>query len=221
MDPLVERRKIRMFSKCYKEMQTSANKSLKRGNDKVYSVKSTEEIDRFVKQIDENDNMYRNQDLELFNNVIILKRCFYGKPQLNAVNKTVVWKFIQALYSLGTGENNQVAAPASSSDLGGLGDLVNSLVNDKDSGFKDMIDDISKQLEISMKGKDINQATLVADLMSGNLQSSGIDFQSIIEQTTHRLKDKVDKGEVDIEKLKVAGDKIKSAIPMSIPKHGK
>lgn len=213
MDPLVEKRKIRLFSKSYKEMQTGVNKTLKRGNDKVYSVKSIEEIDRFVKQIDENEDLYKNQDLELFNKVVILKRCFYGKPALNAANKTVVWKFIHVLYSLGAGENKVVPIQSSSNGMGGLGDLVDSLVNDKDSGFKDMIEDISKQLEDSMKGKNIDQATLVSDLMNGNLQTSGIDFQSIIEKTTHKLKEKVDNGEVDIEKLRIAGDKIKTAIP--------
>lgn len=218
MDPIVEKRKVRFFSKCYKEMQTGVNKSLKRGNDKVYSVKSIDEIDRFVKQVDENESLYKNQDLELFNNVVILKRVFYGKPALNTANKSVVWKFIQTLYSLGKGENKQVVnVTAPTGELGALGELVNNLVNDKDSGFKDMIDDISQQLESSMKGKNIDQTNLVSDLMSGNLQSSGIDFQSIIEQTSRKLKEKVDKGEVDISKLKETGDKIKNVIPGTIP----
>lgn len=213
MDPVLEKKKINLFNKCYKEMQRGVNKTLKRGGDKVYSIKFMSEIDRFVAQIDENDTLYKNQDLDLFNQVVILKRIFYGKTALNNTNKAIVWKFIQALYSLGVGENKQIVTEVGPSDAGGLGDLINSLVNDEESGFKDMIEDISKQLENTMKGKDINQQSLVSDLMKGNLQTSGIDFQSIIEQTSQKLKEKADRGEVDFSKLKETGDKIKNILP--------
>lgn len=207
----IDKKKITLFNKCYKEMQEGVKKTLKKGNDKIYKVKSVEEIERFCRQIDENSKEYKEQNTILFDNVIILKSFFHGKPSLNNANKTIVWKYLDAMYSIGSGKKKDKTPVVKNSQ--GLENLVNSLVSDEDSGFKDMIEDISKQLENTMKGKDINQATLISDLMSGNLQSSGIDFKSIIENTTKSLKDKVDRGEVDIAKLQETGEKIKKALP--------
>jgi hypothetical protein len=212
-----ENKKIKLFNKCYKEMQNGINKTLKRGNDKVYSIKNIEDVKRFCTEIDENSALYTLRDLGMFDNVFILKRCFFGKPALNTTNKTVVWKFLDAMYSIGKGEKQIDIVEKSQGN--GLEAIVNSLVSDSNSGFSSMIDDISKKLEISMKGKTIDQSTLISDLMSGNLESCGIDFRSIIDETSKKLKERVDSGEVDISSIKEVGEKIMKVMPIkNLPK---
>lgn len=204
------KKKVKLFNRHYQDMQDGLKISLRRPRDRVYSVKTIDQVNDFSSKIEENIELYNEKNIQLFDKVLLLNRVFFGKPSLSNANKVVVWKFIEILYSLSKEENKHVATKDNNADLSSL---IGSLMNDQDSGFKSLVDDISTQVQSSIQGKNINEQQIISDLMSGNMNSSGIDFKKIIEQTSEKLKGKVDRGEIDINKLKETGDKINSIIP--------
>lgn len=204
------KKKTKLFNKVYKDMQDAVNSSLKRKWE-VHSITNHNIITRFENDIESNYKMYEDCDEKLFDKCIILSQVFKNKPKLSSKNKEVVWKYIQTLYSLAKGENKQVTRLPQKE---GLESLVESLMNNGDSGFKSIIDDISQQLQNASMGKEINQQTIVRDLMSGNLESSGIDFKKIIESTSKNLEMKIKNGEIDKDLLTQTADKIKNTLNM-------
>ena len=203
------KKKVKLFNKTFVKMQESVKVSLKKMNSKTYKIKSIADIDEFVKNIDENAELLTANDTALFTKVRVLNEFFADKPQLSKTNKTAVFKYINTLYSLGK-EEKQAVVPQipQGMDMSSLEGLVNSLMSDEKSGFKDIVSDISSQLESSLSGKDIDQTKIVSDLMSGNLKTSGIDFEQIIRNTTKKLEKRVEDGTVSIEELKATSDKI-------------
>lgn len=208
------KKKVKLFNKHYQDMQEGLKVSLKKPRDRVYNVKTIDQVNEFSKQVEDNIDLYNKKDIQLFEKVLLLQRVFFGKPSLSNANKVVIWKFIEILYSLSKEENKQIATTSSDGDLS---TLIGSLMNDQNSGFKSLVDDISSQVQSSLEGKNVNEQQIISDLMSGNMQSSGIDFRKIIEQTSQKLQGKVDRGEIDINKLKETGDKINSFIPRNNP----
>lgn len=203
-----QKKKTKLFNKIYVEMQNAMNTSFKK-KFKVHNVSSYRSLLQFEKAIDSNYKLYENCDEALFEKSIILQRLFYTKPQLSNKNKEVVWKYIQMLYSLMKEENKQIAAVHKKE---GLESLVESLMGNENSGFKTLVDDISSQLQQATLGKDINEQNIVNDLLSGNLQSSGIDFKKIIESTSKNLEKKINNGEIDREEIMKTTDKIKNTL---------
>lgn len=217
MDPkreeeLRQKKKTKLFNKIYVEMQNAMNVSLKK-KFKVHNVSSYRSLLQFEKTIDNNYEMYKNHNEQLFEKSIILNRLFYTKPQLSSKNKEVVWKYIHMMYSLIKEENKEVTVAPKKEGLEGL---VESLMNNESSGFKSIVDDISSQLQKATIGKDINEQTIVNDLLSGNLQSSGIDFKKIIESTSKNLEKKIKDGEIDKEEIMKTTDKIKNTLNISM-----
>lgn len=217
MDPKKEedlrnKKKTKLFDKIYVEMQNAMNSSFKK-KFKIHNVSSYRSLLQFEKTIDANYEMYKNHNEELFEKSIILQRLFYTKPQLSAKNKEVVWKYINTLYSLVKEENKEVTVAPKKE---GLESLVESLMNNESSGFKSIVDDISAQLQQVTVGKNINEQTIISDLLSGNLQSSGIDFKKIIESTSKNLERKINDGEIDKEEIMKTTDKIKNTLNMPI-----
>ncbi len=207
-EELRQKKKTKLFNKIYVEMQNAMNSSFKK-KFKVHNVSSYRSLLQFEKAIDSNYKMYENHDEALFEKSIILQRLFYTKPQLSNKNKEVVWKYIQTMYSLVKEENKEVVV---SPKKEGLESLVESLMNNESSGFKSIVDDISLQLQQATLGKDINEQSIVNDLLSGNLQSSGIDFKKIIESTSKNLEKKINDGEIDREEIMKTTDKIKNTL---------
>jgi hypothetical protein len=209
-EELKRKKKTKLFNKVYTDMQTAINASLKKKSE-VYTVSNHVLLVQFEKDIDSHYKMYEECDEKLFDNCNILQRIFKNKPQLSSKNKEVVWKYIQTLYSLAKEENKQVTRIPQKE---GLESLVEGLMSNGDSGFKSIIEDISAQLQQASIGKDINQQTIVRDLMSGNLESSGIDFKKIIESTSKNLEMKINSGEIDRDLLTQTADKIKNTLNM-------
>ena len=202
------KKKVKLFNKTFVKMQESVKISLKKMNSKTYKIKSIADIDEFVKNIDESAELLTANDTVLFTKVPVLNQFFSDKPQLSKTNKTAVFKYINTLYSLGKEEKQAVVPETPQISMSSLEGLVNSLMSDEKSGFKDIVSDISSQLESSLSGKDIDQTKIVSDLMSGNLKTSGIDFEQIIRNTTKKLEKRVEDGTVSIEELKATSDKI-------------
>jgi hypothetical protein len=205
-----KKKKTKLFNKVYTDLQNAINVSLKKKN-KIHTVSNYKLLEDFEKQIDANYTLYEKFDEQLFEKCSLLVRVFSSNPQLSSKNKEVVWKYIQTLYSLVKEEKKEVT-PVPKID--GLEGLIDNLMNNTDSGFKSIIDDISSQLQQATVGKTINEQTIVQDLLAGNLKSSGIDFQKIIESTSKNIQKKIEDGDIDGEKLTNTANRIKTTLGM-------
>lgn len=212
-DPTKKARKhkIRTFNKIYKELQHSIKTVLKKSTHKSFDVTDIKVVNYFGEQMDIYIGLYESRDVELLKKVDLLQKFFFNKPPLSTQNKEVVWKYLEVMYSLVKEEKKELVKQKAPLDMANLSGLLGNLMNDKESGFGNLISDISKNLEGKING-DVNQAQILKDLMSGKMESGGINFQDIIQQATSSLKDKVDSGEIDIEKLKSTAESVKSSL---------
>lgn len=207
-------KKLKLFNKMYKEFQVNLLKSLKKANEKIYSVKRFEQITEFCKQIDSKKNIYENKDDSLFKEVSLLNRIFFKRPKLNSMNTAIAWKYIEILYKLSGGsveeksEKDQLIDEVNKNvpkdflkSFGISGDqmsgMVSELVNSKNEGLQNLVKDISSQF--SQVDKNIDPSELLKALTNpGKENSLGIDFKKIIENTSK----KITSGEIDISSIK-------------------
>jgi hypothetical protein len=209
---IAKNKKIKMFSKTYKDMQESVKKVLKKPGHKTYHVSKIREVDLFCEQMDKHVELFNNHDAKLLKSVVLLHKFFIDKQQLTSANLTVVWKYLEALYSIAKGQKIEATPMVAPVDMNGLGSLVGGLMADKDNGLSGLIKDITSKLEKDLAGKNVDQAQLIQDLMSGKTSSSGIDFGSIMAHATQSLKSKVDSGEVDADKIKGIADQLQGVL---------
>lgn len=206
--------KVKIFNKMYKDMQQNIKVVLKRNNDRVYSVNKHTVVKNFAIEMDTHKTLYDNMDSELLKKITILNIFFSDKPELSKSNKSAVWKYIELLYSISKEEKKEVLKKKEPFNLGSISDAVSTLMNDDsaDGGFKDLIKDISSKLENDIGDREIDQAKILQDLISGNMNSCGIDFKNIIDESSKSLHRKVETGEIDIDKLKDVASKLKSGM---------
>lgn len=203
-------KKVKYFNKMYREFQTNLLKSLKKTNEKVYSVKRPEQLISFEKEIEENIELFNTKNDLLFDKVALLKRIFFGKPKLNQTNNKVAWKYIYLFYSISSGKNNSYEEKNESfGELSSLGlsneqisGVMDELMNGKNEGLQNLVKDISCQF--SGLKEDVKPQEIMNAIMNpGKENSMGIDFKKIIENTTK----KISSGEIDISNIKFALDK--------------
>lgn len=211
MEPLPNKSKarVKLFNNSYKALQENIKTVLKKTSHATFSVSKAKDVDRFSREMDENILLFNQSDIELLSKVKLLNQFFENKPTLSVANKATVWKYLEVLYTISSGKKQEIVKVSDSFDMSKLGDMVGTLMGDESSGFKDLINDISSKLESTLVNKDIDQAKLLQDLMAGKMESSGVDFGSIISQATKSLKEKVDAGEVDLDKIKDVTDKLR------------
>lgn len=204
------KQKIKLFRKTYFDLQTTVKTCLRRPDDQIFSIKTIEQVNLFEFEIDKNIDLYNTKDFKLIPKITILHNIFNNKPVLSKTNKETVWNYIEVLYSLAKQQNKQISEDLINNE--GLSSIVNDLMNDKESGFNDMISDISSQVTDMLKGKDINKTDLIQQLLSGNTNANGLDFQSIIEKTSAKFKAKADAGEIDVNKIRETASRINNSI---------
>lgn len=204
--------KVKLFNKMYKDMQQNIKIVLKRNNDKVFSVNKLTVVKNFATEMDSYKQLYDNMDVLLLEKVTILNMFFKDKPELSKANKQAVWKYLELLYSIAKEEKKEALKKKEPFNLSTISNAVNSLMtNDsEDNGLKDLIKDISTKLENDIGDKQIDQAKILQDLISGNMNSCGIDFKNIIDESSKNLHKKVESGEIDINKLKDVASKLKN-----------
>jgi hypothetical protein len=204
--------KVKIFNKIYKELQRDIKVALKKTTHHSFIINNLEEIDNFSKQMTENNKLYLEKNVDLLKKVDLLSQFFFNKPALTSSNKEVVWKYLEAMYSMSIGEKQEVVKQNDPLDVTKLGEMVNLLMNDKESGFGSLIEDISEKLRGKLEGNDEDKSKMLQDLMAGKMESSGINFKDIITQATDSIKEKVESGEIDINKMKYVADSIKSTL---------
>lgn len=203
--------KIKIFNECFVDMQKNIKLVLKKTHHLTFRLKSTIELIEFVEQMEENMQHFREQNIELLKKVKLLDKFFINKPALSQKNKEVVWKYLDSLYTLASGKKReqQLVVREEPFDIQKMTGLLETVMSDEKSGLRELIGDISSKLQDSLKDKEINQAQLIQDLLSGKSDSSGINFGQIISNATDSLKEKVDSGSIDINQLKSIADNFK------------
>lgn len=206
-----QHKQISKFNKIYIEMQKNLRTVVKM-NEKNHKIHKHKEIQLFIIQLEKNMDLYKSMDTKLFEKVLCLYKVFGKNTVLDKKNTKIVWEYLNVLYTIATGKKQEEVKPKEPLDLSKMTSLVNNLMNDESNGFKQIVDSISKKLESSIGDKDVDQTQILQDLMSGKLQSNGIDFNEIISTAATTLKEKIDSGEVDKDNIKNIASQIKENI---------
>jgi hypothetical protein len=206
--------KVKIFNKVYKEMQRDIKVALKKTTHMSFIINDVSEIEIFSTQMKENNKLYVERDVDILKKVDLLNQFFFNKPALTSANKEAVWKYLQVMYSMASEEKKELVKQKQPLDINKLGDMVSTLMNDKDSGFGTLIEDISEKLKGKLGGNDEDKSKILQDLMAGKMESSGINFKDIISQATNSIKEKVDAGEIDMDKMKSVAENIKTTLNM-------
>jgi hypothetical protein len=192
-------------------------KALKKGNDKIHTIKRLTQVEAFASQINENSKLFYAQDPELFEKVFLLKRVFIGKPKLSTQNNLVAWKYITVLHGISTGiELSQalVTVETRNSDLesvAGMGDalknlgispgqmkgLVEELTNGKNKGLQALVSDLTTQFANlgEVDPQEILKTILNPETRGEN--ALGIDFNKILASTQQKIAN----GEIDVSAI--------------------
>lgn len=208
--------KIKIFNKIYNDMQTSIKTVLRRNNDNSFSVKKNKDIVVFAIEMDSNKESYDKKNPELLTKISLLSKFFHDKPGLSSSNINIVWKYLEVMYSLAKEEKKVALDKDGSFNMENISNVVGSILNENgdNNGLQDLIKDISSKLENNIGDKKIDQTQIVTDLMSGNMTSGGINFQSIIEESSKSLHKKIQDGSLDVEKLKQLASQIQSGLKL-------
>lgn len=196
--------KMEMFNKYFKSMQKDIKIVLKKTSHPSFEALSYKDITNFSLDMNLNIELYNKKDPLLLKKVQILDLFFSTKPTLSNANIEVVWKYLELMFSIVEGHKKEVAVVGVKQpfDMSKLLPAMTNLMTDPNSGLSDLITTISEKLSATLEGKEIDQETLMKDLLSGSTSSSGINFADIISQTTEVLKEKIEKGEVNLDKIK-------------------
>lgn len=191
-----EKKQIRSFNKIYREMQQNVNACLKRSTCLKYQVRYSQELVDFSLQIESNYDLFAQRNNLLFDEVSLIKKILVGKPALKANNISTVFNYLTTLYSIAKLENKNTVTPEESNSS--IVDVVKDIVEvPGKSGFKDLIGDIMADIESQKGNGNFKEDQVLADLLSGNLQTCGIDFKTIIDKTVASIKTKINNGEID------------------------
>jgi len=194
--------KMEMFNKYFKSMQKEIKIVLKKTSHPSFEAVTYKDITNFSLDMNLNIELFNKKDPLLLKKVQILDLFFSTKPTLSSANVEVVWKYLELMFSIVEGQKKEVAVVKQPFDISKLLPAMTNLMTDPNSGLSDLITTISEKLSTTLEGKEIDQETLMKDLLSGSTSSSGINFADIISQTTEVLKEKIEKGEVNIDKIK-------------------
>lgn len=151
-----------------------------------------------------------------FKNITLCKQMQLDKHKDFGENKLSIWKYLHNLYLL-TQE-----APDKNNIVNKTKTAIESLQSSsntelkklqEDSDMANIIQDIAGEVSKSLEGKDlsaINPMELLTTLMSGNNMINGVDFGSILKNTTEKIHSKIQSGEIDTIKLKKQADDLLS-----------
>ena len=212
-NPKKLKKKLAIFNKIFKELQLKIKTVMKKSSDPSYVAENLEDLNKFASQMSEFVVLYNTRDIELLKKVDLLSKFFNGKPSLSSSNKEFVWKYLETLFSLVKEQKQELVKQPTPLDMNNLGSMVSGLMADKSNGFGALIEDISEKLKGKIGTTDnLDQSAILADLMAGKMESGGINFGEIISQATSSLKEKVDSGEIDVNKIKDMADNLKSTL---------
>lgn len=224
-------KRIKLFNRLLNEFLDDYDKiyNVKSPRTKITQLKV---LNTFKDEINYVREAFFNCDESSFKNITLCKTINLDKREnFTLQNRISIWKYLHNLYILtqeapDKGTISQDAKQALDKLQGKV--VSPQTVSNKDTSPKDfdlsqitqllpnktipkemggLIEDIAAQVSKTLEGKDlsnINPMELMNSLMSGNGNATinGIDFGSILKNTTDKIKQQVDNGEIDINKLK-------------------
>lgn len=205
-------RKIKLFKRLFNEFLNEYNKLT--GKNFSIKIKEYEILEKFNLEIKNNLDKFIECDINIINKITLCKSIDLDiNNQIFINNKNSIWNYLHNLYFI-TMDSVDTEIILKSKEY--LSKLQMQLVpNDNsfnlenlnldDPGMGDLISDIAKQVTDKLKGQDlsnIDPMQLMSQMLAGGHSVNGIDFGSIINDTANKIKIKVEKGEIDLDKLK-------------------
>lgn len=218
-------RRIKIFNKIFKEFLIEYNKIYNK-NFKI-KVKNFEMLHKYNTDIEPRIDKFIKCDNSCLEHIELCKTIELKKIESNS---KYIWSYLHNLYFITLEEKNEKLVEESKKSLKSLEsleslqilnktkdivpnidfqniakNLQNSNLLNPNSDMGGLITDIASQVAKKLEGKDlstINPLELITNMMSGNDSVGGIDFGSILKETSEKINNKVISGELDIEKLK-------------------
>lgn len=220
-------KRIKMFNKLWNEFLDSHDNlyNVKTPRTKITQLKV---LNTFKDEINYVREAFFNCDESSFNNITLCKNIkLHERQNFTLQNRISIWKYLHNLYILtheapdkGTimsdakqaleklGDKPQPKSEGLPIDLSQMSNLLlnKELPKEIPKEMGGLIEDISSQVSAALEGKDltdINPMELLTSLMSGgDATIKGIDFGSILKNTTEKIQKQVNEGKIDINKLK-------------------
>lgn len=199
-------KKLKLFNKVLKEFLIDFN-SLQNGRSTVlqFKVENSSILNSFRDEISFSIDKFLDCDETVFEQISLCKKIGLNNIDSETVNRVKIWTYIHNLYIITLEKDKEDFLEKSKKSLEKLENskLKSSIAIPNE--MNNLISDISIQLTKSLEGKDLsnlNPMDLMSSLLSGNSTSNGIDFGSILQQATKTINDKVESGELDLNKLK-------------------
>lgn len=204
------KKRIKMFNRLLEEFIEDYNKMY---NLEVPFVKIKElsVLNTFKDEINYVSEAFFKCDQTAFKNITLCKQLQLDQREDLGTNKLNIWKYLHNLFLLTQEAPDKIDLVIKTKEA------LETLKNEKivsailpgmsqDSDMAHIIQDIAGEVSKSLKGKDlssINPMELLMTLMSGNTNANinGIDFGSILSNTTEKLQSKIQAGEIDTNKL--------------------
>lgn len=210
------KKRIKVFNRLLEEFIDDYNKmyNLKI---KFVKIKEISVLNIFKDEVNSVNELFFKCDHSAFKNITLCKQLQLDKCKDFGENKLSIWKYLHNLFLLtqeSPDKNNIVDKTKESLEnlsLSSSSELQPKL--ELDSDMASIIQDIAGEVSKTLQGKDlssINPMELLTTLMSGNNNINGIDFGSILKNTTEKIQAKIQAGEIDTDKLKTQADNLLS-----------
>lgn len=209
------KRRIKLFNRLLKEFIEDYNNIY---NLKINIIKTDDIslLNTFKDEINFVSEKFFNCDEESFSNISLCKKIGLDKTNMTNSNdsRLNIWKYMHNLYILtleATDKQPVVEKSKKALDTLSQSIVVKNITKPKvntstGNQMDSLIENIAGQVSKSLEGKDlsnINPMDLLSSLMSGGESNlNGIDFGSILKNTTELIQNKVNSGEIDLETLK-------------------
>ncbi len=190
------KKRIKMFNKLLQEFIDNYNKMYDLETPFV-KIREISVLNTFKDEINFVSELFFNCDQSALKNITLCKQLKLDTLKISEENKVSIWSYLHNLFLL-TQE-----APDKSQLIEKTKKAIECLTN-TEPDLSNLFQDIAGEVSKSLQGKDIssiNPMELMNALMAGNSNINGIDFMNIIKNTTEKLQNKIDSGEIDTNKL--------------------
>lgn len=199
------KKRIKLFNRLLKEFINDYN-SIYNLNIELIRAESISFLNTFKDEVNFVSDKFFNCDETSFSNISLCKRILLDKNKIKVENKLNIWKYMHNLYILTLESTDKGFILEKSKTALEKLEKSHELVPTSGNEMNSLIENIAGQVSKSLEGKDlsnINPMDLLSSLMSGNGSNiNGIDFGSILKNTTEIIQTKVNAGELNLEALK-------------------
>lgn len=162
---------------------------------------SIEDIVKFNTEVKNCEEKFIKCDPECILNISLCKKIELDVLNLQK-NPEIIWKYLHNLYFVSNEKKDTIKLIEESKDnIKALEKTVQPMTSLDFGGLSSVIQEVSKVVASQLEGKDLSNVdpSNMFDMLSNG--SSGIDFASIIKNTTEQLNLKISSGELDVNSL--------------------